>query len=179
MVGAYVPERGDLVWLRFDPHAGHEQAGRRPALILSPGSYNGKVGLAIACVGLGNPAGFPRFTFGSTELMGGIGMIPMMIGMFAVSEILRYAVDKGGKISIPVQPIGNVFRGMWTLAKKYPKQILRGSALGTLVGALPGAGADIAAWMSYAISKKKTSFKSLIKVRDNFNPELQKSVDNL
>ena len=52
------------------------------------------------------------------------------------------------------QPIGNVFKGMWALAVKYPMQILRGSALGTLVGALPGAGADIAAWMSYAMSKK-------------------------
>src|SRR6187455_1719920 len=112
------------------------------------------LGLLIACVGLGNPAGFPRFTFGSTELMGGIGMIPMMIGMFAVSEILRYAVDAGTHIKVEMQPIGNVFRGMWELTKKYPMQILRGSVLGTLVGALPGAGADIAAWMSYAISKK-------------------------
>ena len=43
---------------------------------------------------------------------------------------------------------------MWTLCKKYPVQILRGSTLGTLIGALPGAGADIAAWMSYAMSKK-------------------------
>ena len=43
---------------------------------------------------------------------------------------------------------------MWRLTKKYPLQILRGSALGTLIGALPGAGADIAAWMSYAVSKK-------------------------
>jgi TctA family transporter len=47
-----------------------------------------------------------------------------------------------------------VLAGQWELAKKYPLQIFRGSALGTLVGALPGAGADIAAWMSYAISKK-------------------------
>ena len=50
--------------------------------------------------------------------------------------------------------IGNVFRGMWALMKKYPLQTLRGSVLGTLIGALPGAGADIAAWMSYAMSKK-------------------------
>jgi putative tricarboxylic transport membrane protein len=112
------------------------------------------LGLFVACVGLGNPAGFPRFTFGSTELMGGIGMIPMMIGMFAVSEIVRFAVDTAPRATIVDQPIGNVFRGMWGLTKKYPMQILRGSALGTLVGALPGAGADIAAWMSYAISKK-------------------------
>ena len=53
------------------------------------------------------------------------------------------------------QPIGNVFKGMWALIEASIRmQILRGSTLGTLVGALPGAGADIAAWMSYAISKK-------------------------
>jgi TctA family transporter len=112
------------------------------------------IGLAIACVGLGNPAGFPRFTFGNTELMGGVGMIPLMIGMFAISEIIRYAVDMTPPLKIVDQPIHNVFKGMWALAVKYPKQILRGSVLGTLVGALPGAGADIAAWMSYAVSKK-------------------------
>jgi putative tricarboxylic transport membrane protein len=112
------------------------------------------LGLLVASIGLGNPAGFPRFTFGSTELMGGIGFIPMMIGMFAVSEIIRYAVDMDPPFKIVDQPIHNVFKGMWGLTIKYPMQILRGSALGTLVGALPGAGADIAAWMSYAISKK-------------------------
>jgi TctA family transporter len=112
------------------------------------------IGLLIACVGLGNPAGFPRFTFGNTELMGGIGLIPLMIGMFAVSEIIRFVVDTSPPLKIVDQPIHNVFKGMWALAVKYPKQVLRGSVLGTLVGALPGAGADIAAWMSYAISKK-------------------------
>ena len=112
------------------------------------------LGLLIASVGLGNPAGFPRFTFGSTELLGGIGMIPLMIGMFAISEIIRNAVDTGPGLKIVDQPIRNIFNGMWELTVKYPMQILRGSALGTLVGALPGAGADIAAWMSYAISKK-------------------------
>jgi len=112
------------------------------------------LGLLIACVGLGNPAGFPRFTFGNTELMGGLGFIPLMIGMFAVSEIIRYAVDTGPELRIIDQPLQNVLKGMWQLTVRYPMQILRGSVLGTLVGALPGAGADIAAWMSYAISKK-------------------------
>jgi len=112
------------------------------------------LGLLIASVGLGNPAGFPRFTFGNTELLGGIGMIPLMIGMFAISEIIRFVVDTGPGLKIVDQPIRNIFKGMWELTVKYPMQILRGSALGTLVGALPGAGADIAAWMSYAISKK-------------------------
>ncbi len=112
------------------------------------------LGLLIACVGLGNPAAFPRFTFGSTELLGGIGMIPMMIGMFAISEIIRYAVDTNPQLVIVDKPIGNVFKGMWGLAKKYPVQIFRGNVVGTLIGALPGAGADIAAWISYAVSKR-------------------------
>jgi TctA family transporter len=112
------------------------------------------LGLMIACVGLGNPAAFPRFTFGSTELLGGIGMIPLMIGMFAVSEIIRFVVNMEPELEIIDHPIGNVFKGMWRLTVKYPLQILRGSALGTLIGALPGAGADIAAWMSYAMSKR-------------------------
>ncbi len=45
----YVPERGHVVWLDFDPQAGHEQAGRRPALVLSPGIYNERTGLALVC----------------------------------------------------------------------------------------------------------------------------------
>lgn len=46
---AYIPNRGDIVWITFNPQAGHEQSGRRPALVLSPVAYNGKVGLAILC----------------------------------------------------------------------------------------------------------------------------------
>lgn len=49
MKPAYVPDAGDVVWLRFDPQAGHEQAGRRPALVLSPASYNGARGMMICC----------------------------------------------------------------------------------------------------------------------------------
>ena len=112
------------------------------------------LGLLVACVGLGNPAGFPRFTFGNAEMTGGIGMIAMMIGMFAVSEIIRFVVDTSPPAELVVEKVGSVLSGQWALAKKYPKQILRGSVLGTAVGALPGAGADIAAWMSYAMSKK-------------------------
>ena len=45
----YVPDSGDVVWLEFDPQAGHEQAGHRPALVISPASYNGKTGLMVYC----------------------------------------------------------------------------------------------------------------------------------
>jgi mRNA-degrading endonuclease toxin of MazEF toxin-antitoxin module len=46
---AYVPEASDIVWLQFDPQAGHEQAGHRPAVVLSPSTYNGKTGLMVCC----------------------------------------------------------------------------------------------------------------------------------
>ena len=59
MVGSYVPDRGDAVWLHFDPRSGHEQGGRRPALVLSPASYNGKVGLAILCPVTSRAKGYP------------------------------------------------------------------------------------------------------------------------
>ena len=56
---AYVPDAGDLVWLTFDPQAGHEQRGRRPALILSPRVYNSKARLAIACPITSQVKGYP------------------------------------------------------------------------------------------------------------------------
>ena len=59
MAKAYVPERGDIVWLQFDPQAGHEQAGRRPALVVSPRAYNRKVGLALFCPVTSRVKGYP------------------------------------------------------------------------------------------------------------------------
>ncbi len=112
------------------------------------------LGLLISCVGLENPAGAPRWTLGNAELMGGIPLIPLMIGMFAVSEVLRFAMVVDKPNMVVDRPFGNVFGGMWALLRKYPLQLLRGSALGTAVGALPGAGADIASWMSYGVSKR-------------------------
>jgi len=56
---AYVPNSGDIVWITFNPQAGHEQAGRRPALVLSPAAYNGKVGLAILCPITSQIKGYP------------------------------------------------------------------------------------------------------------------------
>lgn len=58
-MATYVPRRGDTIWLNFDPQAGHEQAGRRPALVLSPESYNGKTGLALVCPITHQRKGYP------------------------------------------------------------------------------------------------------------------------
>jgi TctA family transporter len=111
------------------------------------------LGLLLGSVGLENPAAHQRFTFGSPDLMAGLSLIPAMIGLFAVSEILRFA-SSPQELHAATRQVGSVFRGMWGMIRKYPAQTLRGSALGTVVGALPGAGADIAAWMSFALSRK-------------------------
>jgi mRNA interferase MazF len=55
----YVPEAGDVVWLEFDPQAGHEQAGHRPALVISPASYNGRAGLMVCCPMTTQVKGYP------------------------------------------------------------------------------------------------------------------------
>lgn len=59
MVRRYVPEAGDIVWLHFDPQAGHEQAGHRPAVVVSPASYNGITGLMLCCPMTTQIKGYP------------------------------------------------------------------------------------------------------------------------
>src|SRR5438128_765588 len=59
MPRGYVPDRGDVIWISFNPQAGHEQAGRRPVVVLSPAAYNGKVGLAILCPITNQVKGYP------------------------------------------------------------------------------------------------------------------------
>lgn len=59
MVRRYVPEAGDIVWLHFDPQAGHEQAGHRPAVVVSPATYNGKTGLLLCCPMTTQIKGYP------------------------------------------------------------------------------------------------------------------------
>ena len=58
-MAAYVPARGDLVWLQFNPQAGHEQAGHRPAVVISTSSYNRRVGLAVCCPVTSQVKGYP------------------------------------------------------------------------------------------------------------------------
>ena len=59
MAASYVPDAGDIVWLQFDPQAGHEQAGHRPAVVLSPASYNGRAGMIVCCPTTTRIKGYP------------------------------------------------------------------------------------------------------------------------
>jgi len=112
------------------------------------------LGLSFGCIGIDPAAGYPRFTFGSVELLQGISFIPAMIGLFAISELLRGAISIDQTGHIIADKVGNVFKGVLAVGRQYWKNIIRGSVIGTAIGALPGAGADIAAWISYAVSKR-------------------------
>lgn len=112
------------------------------------------MGLTIGSVGLNNPAGVPRLTFGSTDMLGGIDFIPVMIGIFAISMVLRAVMNGGGGKEEAPKTVGNIFRHWGFMLKTYWRQILRGNLTGTAIGILPGAGSDVAAYVSYAISRR-------------------------
>ena len=115
------------------------------------------LGLLLACIGYDQISGVPRFTFGQISLLQGVNFIPAMIGLFAISGAIEYYRDKISQVSgvVPQTQTGiNLFKGMGQVIWSRKLNLGRSSIIGTLIGALPGAGADIAAWISYAISKK-------------------------
>ncbi len=112
------------------------------------------LGLFISTIGMGVVTGYPRFTMGFTDLMGGVSFIPAMVGMFAISEVLRYTVRMIPRPVVEQRKFGNVFKGIAGTLRTYKLNVLRGSIVGTLVGILPGAGGDIAAWVCYGMSKR-------------------------
>lgn len=111
------------------------------------------LGLLFACVGIENPGGVPRFTFGMTDLLGGIEPIPALVGVFAVSEVMR-AMTTPEPPPLPRRRFGSILAGQWGLTKKYQWPMWRGNIVGIIIGVLPGAGADMAAWVSYATAKR-------------------------
>ncbi len=112
------------------------------------------LGLFLSTIGVDITLGYPRFTFGSVELLNGVDFIPAMIGVFGISEVLRNVLE--GQMSYPITRVraGKIFSGMGGLIRRYKVNIVRSGLLGTFIGILPGAGADIAAWLAYAVSKR-------------------------
>ena len=119
------------------------------------GMISGVLGLLVSTVGIDITTGFPRFAFGCTELMGGISFIPAMVGLFGLSEVLKNVLSKERLLSMSMkdklevstlETMKIIWERKWTLIKS--------AIIGTVVGALPGAGADIAAWVSYGMAKK-------------------------
>ncbi|WP_299874983.1 tripartite tricarboxylate transporter permease [uncultured Cocleimonas sp.] len=139
--------------------------GLSSAVVVSSGStlkgfVSLLIGLFIATIGIDLISGHPRFTFGSTEMLSGVSFIPAMIGMFAISEVLRFVAAKNNsRPKVPVQSLSNLFKGVGGVLYKYKFNVFRGSSIGAVTGVLPGAGADIAAWVSYGVSKRTSKEK--------------------
>lgn len=117
---------------------------------------SGLMGLLLATVGMDPLMGFPRFTWGHSALLAGIDMIPIMIGMFAITEILNQTVERTemknitdtSKVSTKLTSLKELWAMKWT--------IIRSSLIGTAVGILPGAGATIASFLSYTAEVKSS-----------------------
>lgn len=117
------------------------------------------LGLLIATIGLFPVTGQPRFTFGVPALLGGISLVPTLIGIFAIAEIIRYAQSREALPTMMKTKIGNIFKGVGPELWRYRKGVAQGIVVGTATGPLPGAGADIAAWISYALARRFTKNK--------------------
>lgn len=119
---------------------------------LFKGLLMGSLGMLVSTVGFDPVDAFPRFTFGNSNLYEGISYIPLLIGVFAISEAL-YQVGKQAKKAEMKEKIKNIFPSRRQLARMLPALGI-GSAVGTTVGAVPGAGGDIASFMAYDQTKK-------------------------
>ena len=118
------------------------------------------VGLGLSTVGLSTAHGSERFTFGIAELYRGINFIPAMIGLFGLSEVLRnlLVLDRAEGPAPEPEPtrrgLGPVFGDALPQLWRRKAATLRSAAIGASVGMLPGAGADIAAWVSLGVSRR-------------------------
>jgi putative tricarboxylic transport membrane protein len=126
---------------------------------LVKGVMVGFFGLLLASMGLDPISGFPRFTFGFSELMEGPNFIPTLIGLFAVSEVIAN-IEKMLK-SEKVKTKLSQLLPSWNDIKRSTGALIKGSLIGTVVGAIPGAGGDIAAFIAYAETKRSSKTPEL------------------
>ncbi len=112
------------------------------------------LGMLIATIGRDLISGTPRFAFGSEQLESGIAFIPAMIGLFGLSEVLRAAGSRSGAVEAATLASRSSWAATFIAIWRNKVTVLKSSLLGTFIGALPGAGADIAAWAAYGLAKK-------------------------
>jgi len=127
------------------------------------GFISAVIGIAISTIGIDITTGYPRFTFGNTNLIGGISFIPVMIGLFGLSEILKNLIKKEELGAPTIEGFGKLplLEAMKTIWN-YRVRVLISSTIGVFTGALPGAGADIAAWVSYGAAKSTSKNRNEI-----------------
>ena len=124
---------------------------------LAKGIFAGALGVLIGSVGLDPMTAEPRFTFGNLQLTAGISYVAAMIGFFGVAEVLAQLHEL--KTKAVKQNVSKILPS-WALLKKYLPLATRTSTIGVVIGALPGAGGDIAALMAYDHAKRSTKHPS-------------------
>ncbi|HEY7459969.1 MAG TPA: tripartite tricarboxylate transporter permease [Xanthobacteraceae bacterium] len=118
----------------------------------------GFLGLLVAMIGQEGIHAVDRFSFGTAELSGGIGLIPALVGAFGLAEVM--AVMKGRAAEMATKAVDRVvpsLRTMW----HYKRTIARSGLIGTIVGIIPGVGEDIGAWISYAAARRASKEQEL------------------
>lgn len=117
------------------------------------GLISAAIGVFIACIGLDPMSGYNRFTFGSVDLMGGVSLVPLLIGMFALSEILIRSESLAAGTADT--SIGHE-RLNWREFRATLPTLFRSSGIGAFIGALPGLGAEISCWIAYGVAKRRS-----------------------
>jgi putative tricarboxylic transport membrane protein len=120
-----------------------------PDLVIK-GWISGFLGLFLACVGRDRLQFFPRFTFGLSDLDSGIEVVPVLIGAFGIPQIIQVLKDRF--IIGETQKFQRILPEFRTIVRNVPK-IVRSALIGVGIGAVPGIGEDIAAWVSYGAAK--------------------------
>jgi putative tricarboxylic transport membrane protein len=133
------------------------------------GWIGGLLGLVISFIGYDVISGAPRFDFGNINLSGGISLIPAMIGFYAIPEVIKALGKIKADAALKAEDIASVAKekgqavardpNSWLVAFKHIPLIIRSSLIGVGIGALPGVGEDVAAWISYDNAKKSTKHK--------------------
>ena len=119
------------------------------------GAISVALGLFVSTIGMDIVTGYPRFTFGNVNLLSGVSFIPAMIGLFGIPVVLR-TIMTPRHLDLPGIEEKRHFSLTDVLPKVYKNRmlVLRSSIVGTFIGSLPGAGADIAAWVAYGMAKR-------------------------
>ena len=120
---------------------------------VTKGLISALIGLMLATVGMDALTGAKRFTFSSTYLLGGIAMVPVLIGLYAFSQGLVNIEKEDAQSTRTSEKIRRTFP-RWSVIKRIFPTLLRSSLIGTLIGAIPGTGGDIASWLAYNETKR-------------------------
>ena len=119
------------------------------------GMIMGVFGLWLSCIGIDAVNGEPRFTFGLIQLQDGIHLVPVMTGIFAVTEIIAW-IQQRGTISKVGRLDGSVWKGVFTTFR-HPVALVRSTLVGGVLGVIPGIGGVIASFLAYEVEKKSSS----------------------